>query len=298
MKFEKLIVCGNPLFSTRELCEIIVNSLVPKQFLILYQREKSKGVSSRLIIPLIGCKFNNLKIIQQTFGNLLGVSLVTCVCDCGNIKTLPVGDVKSGNTKSCGCRKENTPKGIVDRSGERVGYLVVLHDSGKRTAKKDKKGNIKQGNVIWVCQCDCGKIVEVRSCHLKGHTSSCGHCYKKSKLHLKTREVLIGLGFPFEEEHILPRNVLSTYDNHRSFLRIDFLITISNRLVALECQGRQHYKCVDYWGGEEHYRLQQERDTAKKQILHMCNIPLIEVDYRCPNIRLFLQENFKEKGFL
>ena len=39
-----------------------------------------------------------------------------------------------------------------DLTGQKFERLLVLEDSGKRTSN---------GNVIWKCLCDCGKIVEV-----------------------------------------------------------------------------------------------------------------------------------------
>lgn len=52
-----------------------------------------------------------------------------------------------------------------DLSGQRFGQLVAIKDSGKRIGT----------NVIWTCQCDCGKIVEVRADLLRqGRVKSCG----------------------------------------------------------------------------------------------------------------------------
>lgn len=61
---------------------------------------------------------------------------------------------------------------IVDRVGQRFGKLVVLRDVGR-----------KFGGVLWECQCDCGRIVNVRSSSLVcGDTKSCktfGQCYSR-----------------------------------------------------------------------------------------------------------------------
>ena len=53
--------------------------------------------------------------------------------------------------------------------GDRFGRLVVT----------DKAGRTKQYDRLLLCLCDCGRVVTVRSGHLKnGHTISCG-CYAK-----------------------------------------------------------------------------------------------------------------------
>lgn len=64
---------------------------------------------------------------------------------------------ESAERKVCNRKK-------IDLTGQRYGKLTVLHPAeniGNRTA--------------WVCRCDCGKEVVVKTCHLRsGHTTSCG----------------------------------------------------------------------------------------------------------------------------
>lgn len=53
---------------------------------------------------------------------------------------------------------------LIDLSGQRFGMLTVLRRSEKF-----------RPFVYWVCQCDCGKLVEVAGNNLKrGHNVSCG----------------------------------------------------------------------------------------------------------------------------
>lgn len=56
---------------------------------------------------------------------------------------------------------------FMDRTGQRYGKLTVLKFIG------DKK---------WLCRCDCGNEIIVRSCNLSnGHTNSCG-CLRQWRL--------------------------------------------------------------------------------------------------------------------
>ena len=53
---------------------------------------------------------------------------------------------------------------IIDLTGQRFGKLVVI----KRVPNKNKR-------TMWLCKCDCGNEVEVRSDQLRGGiTNSCG----------------------------------------------------------------------------------------------------------------------------
>lgn len=54
--------------------------------------------------------------------------------------------------------------------GERFGKLVVIERNGSRNNR-----------VVWKCQCDCGKVVDVVSQDLtRGHTKSCGCLHLES----------------------------------------------------------------------------------------------------------------------
>lgn len=58
---------------------------------------------------------------------------------------------------------------LIDLTGQKFGRLTVLN---RDFSKKGKK-------VYWICQCDCKKIISVRTDSLKnGHTQSCG-CLQK-----------------------------------------------------------------------------------------------------------------------
>jgi len=58
-------------------------------------------------INLIGHKYGRLTVIEE--GDRLRVSRRkvlrrwVCVCDCGNTSILSTGNIRSGNSKSCGC---------------------------------------------------------------------------------------------------------------------------------------------------------------------------------------------------
>lgn len=59
-------------------------------------------------------------------------------------------------------------------------------------------------------------------------------------------------------------------------LRFDFYI---NNSFLVEFDGEQHFKPVSIFGGEEQFKIQQERDTYKNQWCRENNIPLIRIPY-------------------
>lgn len=54
-------------------------------------------------IDLTGERFGRLVVIKRVGKNKQGKSLWLCRCDCGNEIIVRGSDLKSGNTKSCGC---------------------------------------------------------------------------------------------------------------------------------------------------------------------------------------------------
>lgn len=124
------------------------------------------------IIDLTGQKFNKLTVIERDFSRK-GVYWL-CLCDCGNPELISVrgANLKSGNTKSCGCLNYSRTR-AEDLAGQKFSKLTVIERDFSR------KG------VYWLCQCDCGnpEKISVKACNLKnGNTKSCG-CLRGKNLH-------------------------------------------------------------------------------------------------------------------
>jgi hypothetical protein len=91
-----------------------------------------------------------------------------CKCDCGETKTVREQCLISGQTRSCGCIRDEH---LIDLVGQRFGRLVVAERAGSRHWKPD-----------WRCICDCGGTTIVTGYNLRaGVTTSCG-CRQRSVL--------------------------------------------------------------------------------------------------------------------
>lgn len=49
--------------------------------------------------------------------------------------------------------------------------------------------------------------------------------------------------------------------------------------LAIEYQGEQHYRPIDYFGGKEKFEVQQKRDNIKRDYCKNNNINLLEIPY-------------------
>ena len=82
-------------------------------------------------------------------------------------------------------------------------------------------------------------------------------------------------------------------------LRFDFGLYSNTELVCLiEFQGEQHYKSVDFFGGDEEFERRQIRDSIKKNYCKDHRIPLREIKWdEDVNVRMYeilIEFNLKE----
>lgn len=88
--------CGN----TKQILAINLTRGFTKSCGCLHNEELSKN----RLINLDGKRFGRLVVLERTPGNKKDVYW-TCLCDCGNIKSISGSRLRQGKTKSCGCLK-------------------------------------------------------------------------------------------------------------------------------------------------------------------------------------------------
>ena len=118
---------------------------------------------------LTGQKFGRLTAIERT-GEKKGTNFVwRCRCECGKEIAVAGNSLLSGNTRSCGCLRDETKRGAYrDIAGQRFGRLTAIQPVEKRSG----------GSVAWRCRCDCGQEREYPAkTLLEGKAQSCG-CLK------------------------------------------------------------------------------------------------------------------------
>jgi len=78
------------------------------------------------MIDLVGQMFGKLTVLSQHSRNKHGHLLCWCRCECGNEKSIPRQDLRSGNTQSCGeCPNK------VDHAGGGVTVIWLERNKGK-----------------------------------------------------------------------------------------------------------------------------------------------------------------------
>lgn len=128
------------------------------------------------LIDLTGQKYGRLLAVKRTVNDRFNQTRWICACDCGKEVIVSSGNLKKGNTRSCGCLH------IPDLIGERFGKLIVI-----KNVKRPQ--NLKNTEAYWECQCDCGNIVIVSARSLRsGNTKSCG-CLRSELLSKMAKRV-------------------------------------------------------------------------------------------------------------
>lgn len=128
-----------------------------------WTKDRVCELGKRTVIQLGGKRFGRL-VVESRAGTQWGKALWRCRCDCGKERILPSRALISGNTKSCGClRNDNAAKmgrsRLKDLAGQRFGRLTAIKYLSRQ---------------YWLCQCDCGNQRTSHSaCLLREKTVDC-----------------------------------------------------------------------------------------------------------------------------
>lgn len=110
-----------------------------------------------------------IKLEHQIFGKLTVISYegnkkYLCKCECGTERLIFSKSLRNGKS-SCGCAGINCKNRFKDLTNKKFGKLSVVR----------KSENLRKKRAYWICQCECGKEVDVRGSHLlSGCIKNCG----------------------------------------------------------------------------------------------------------------------------
>jgi len=220
-----------------------------------------------------GNEYGYLKVLYKTpFKSSSQKTYWHCKCKCGNECDVIGENLRQGITKSCGCASKqfNSLSHSKDLIGQQFGYLepIEIVEYGS-----------KDGN-IWRCKCNCGcqreDILVPAHSLLSNNTQSCGK-YRRSHGELSIENFLKEHNIKYKIEYSF--NDLIVKETGKK-LRYDFAIFKNNFLYCLiEYDGEQHFKPIEYFGGEEEFIKRQKHDNLKNLYCKMNNIPLLRIKY-------------------
>lgn len=232
-------------------------------------QERTKSCGCLKEENLIGEKFNYLTVVEMLdIRSKNRQKIYKCLCDCGNYINVRSSDLKTGNTKSCGCyNKKLVHDRHIDITGQRFGNLTVIEIG---------EGNVN-GVLYWKCRCDCGNVVNVPSRNLRdGHTISCG-CIK-SKGEQKIIHILQDNNINFKTNYIFDD---FRFDVTNGIPRYDFGVLLEDNELKylIEYDGIQHFEVLGWWNDKESFEERHSRDIQKNEYCFNHDIPLIRIPY-------------------
>lgn len=117
-------------------------------------------------IDITGNRYGRLTVLSRASRKCGKNIMWDVVCDCGNTKQLVASVMKSGNTKSCGCMREDHYKKITkDITGKVFNLLTAIEYTGRTENRQ----------MIWLFTCTCGNTKEYpKNQVVQGNVKSCG----------------------------------------------------------------------------------------------------------------------------
>ena len=155
---------------------------------------------------------------------------------------------------------------FVDITGQKFGKLTPI----KRVEIHiDASGHQA---TVWECQCDCGNITNVfYSDLLTGSTKSCGCMRSVGEYNINTYLTSKSINF---YSQIKFEGLIGIGGKSLSY---DFYLPDYH--ILIEAQGKQHEQPIKYFGGHEHFKIQQEHDKRKREYAEKNGYKLLEIWY-------------------
>lgn len=185
---------------------------------------------------------------------------VKCDCDCGTKDYIvPLFEIALGCRTTCGCYRK------ADLSGKRFGKLEVIEQVDNIGSKR-----------AWLCKCDCGNTATYTTSALNsGKVQSCGctnlgissnPAYMISKF-LDASKIQYIREYRFED----------CRSSSGRKLPFDFFLPEANAVI--EYDGEQHFRPINYFGGETQFQRRKENDKIKDFYCVSHGIPILRLPY-------------------
>lgn len=165
---------------------------------------------------------------------------------------------------------------MKDLTGKRIGHLTVL--------KLDEEGMKKRNgytNALWLCKCDCGNIISVRSPALiDEEIISCGCIKNRSVGEDKIYNILKenNIKFLFDSCYF---NDLYVNNDKLKLGRYDFILfdEYNVPIRIIEYDGETHYQETEFFKRSIPLEVRKKYDEIKNIYAKEHNIPLVRIPY-------------------
>lgn len=225
--------------------------------------------------------FSNAK-----FGDITTNYDVEYVCPKHGVKHSKLYNLLNGEgCKECGFENISIKKSI--KNDEFIKRAKIIYGDKYTYDKVDMLNRDENGKIIVTCK-EHGDF-KVTPANFLLHNSGCPNCIQWS-LETEIEKLLKDNGIYFEKQ--------KTFEWLKSTnkLKLDFYLKDYN--VAIECQGNQHYRLVEHFGGEEGFEKRIKLDSIKLELCKQHDIPILyytKYNKKLPNNTYRTTEEILEK---
>ena len=100
-------------------------------------------------VDIKGKKYGRLTVVKDAGRDRFGQIIWECLCECGNTCTVKGADLRSGNTKSCGCYN-------AEKYTERIKHQTVNH-SNPASIQSKKLSSANTSGIRGICPTKNGR---------------------------------------------------------------------------------------------------------------------------------------------
>lgn len=210
----------------------------------------------------------NIKINERYINNKTKLDCDCLICGC-NWKASPDTLLNGNGCPKCGLKQRI--KAQTRTQQEFIKLVKTMHPDIEIV------GNYTGARYRVLCKCKkCNyEWTPYADSLIRGH--GCCRCNVKNIFEKSTETFLIKHKISF----VCQKKFDNLYGVGGRQLSYDYYLPIKN--VLIEMQGQQHEQPVEYFGGEERFKIQQEHDKRKREYAKEHGIELLEINYNDRN---------------
>ncbi len=214
---------------------------------------------------------NDVKIVSK-YINMK--SMMNCICKIDNTNfTVRADSLIAGyGCPTCASKKRSKSHGaFVNEINKINDYIKII------STYKNKRTKVK-------CFCSkCGHEWSTLPSSLLGG-SNCPNCsVPMSNGEIIVEEYLKNKGIEYNKEH--------TFNGCKNDIALRFDFYLPSKNICIEYDGEQHFKPIEYFGGEDKFKKVKENDHIKNEFCKNNNIKLIRIPYTVKDIDKFIHNN-------
>jgi hypothetical protein len=107
------------------------------------------------LINLVGQKFNRLNVIKRADKDKWGNATWLCKCECGTEKVIAGNDLINGNTKSCGCLRNERVRDAIGLKPGLANMRALISSYKKEARRRGLEYKLTEEQFSELTQMDC-----------------------------------------------------------------------------------------------------------------------------------------------